>query len=193
MRGSPWTETDDAVLRKWHGLGYCDREIANKMGRDKSTVGNKRRELLLGAVRCPGGAQPGAFGRKDFHAWTPDDTAKLRELHKKLMTDAEIAAVTGWKRNTIADRRKKLGLPSHYKRCKDQRAAQNIGKQYRRGNGKPGVHIDRKPYTGPPPMGCKYPHGEGESLKWCNAERQPGRPYCQHHMGICYLRASAAQ
>lgn len=228
---TPWTDTDDQILRKWHGQDLSDRDIAMKMGRNHSTVSNMRRELGLpvnkkrvATVKIPRPhckRQPTLNEVKKTTEWYRDgfsiktiglklkcgyqmvsdiiNTLGLRRTplqgnknpHKALIihlfqskfgTCAKIAAEvqrrtgdTTITKNSVIGVLNRAGLQSR------QVKHGKVAKFFTRASGKSTVVFQRDPYRGEAPTGCRYPEGEGASLKWCNAERRQGSPYCHPH------------
>jgi hypothetical protein len=107
------------------------------------------------------------------------DVIRLRKSH---LTVDEIAAKLSVSRNVVMGILWRAGL-SHA----------GLGRRGMTGKRKGRIHgnvvihsIPRDPYRGEAPTGCRYPHGEGADLKWCNAERRQGSPYCPDHHALCH-------
>jgi hypothetical protein len=80
----PWTEADDAHLRRFHAEGWKDGDIAYIVGREVGAI--RRRRWRLG---LPGMGKPGpAPGFK----MSPEASAKLSERNRRSWQDPEYRA-----------------------------------------------------------------------------------------------------
>lgn len=92
---------DTEKLRRLHGQGLTDKQIAEHFGVNQKTIGNWRRSIGLptnGRLTIP-----------------QLDTEKVRQLYEQGQSDDSIARICGCSHQTVHNWRKREGLPPNFK------------------------------------------------------------------------------
>ena len=90
---------DETEIRRLHGMGLLDSEIAKMQGVSAHTIHDRRKKL---------GLKPN-FVQTFVYDWD-----KAKRLHAEGKTDGQIAAELGCSRTSVTDWRKREGLLSNY-------------------------------------------------------------------------------
>lgn len=88
MAARPWTQADDAELRRLHGEGKSLHHIAGEMGRGKGTISRKAKDLGLPWDRTDTAAATSAK--------VADAKSRRAQLQLGLLEDAERLRVQLW-------------------------------------------------------------------------------------------------
>lgn len=217
-----WTETDDQILRKLHKEGKTDKAISEHLGRSVGGVEHRRWEMKLTAnparIAKKFTAAELSVIRQQCREGSPITTIAKRFGYPQDTVSAAVRDIIEARkanRETLNDRiislRKKTNLS-----CGEIAAKLHIGRNqvigvlHRAGISGPGYYkpkpgkfapkakanqptVTRDPYRGEAPTGCRYPHGEGAGLTWCNEQRREGSPYCPDHHLLTHVQRPALE
>lgn len=160
-----FTAAELSEVRQQYRNGSTTAAIAKRLGCSKETV----RIAVLDISQS----------RQAERQTVNERIISLRTVEK--LTAGQIAAKLHISRNAVIGvlHRNGIAAPGYY--------------QPKQRNGLPGNRakpntptVTRDPYKGEWPKGCQYPSGEGASLKWCDAPKEPGKPYCGYHGQVCH-------
>lgn len=114
MTRRPWTEADDAHLRKFYAEGKIDRDLAYILSRSHSAIARRRRALGLKATGTAG-FKKGEFkhsteakakiGAATLQRWQTDENYRATTM-EKLQAGRKASQYKGWKIPTDPDARK---------------------------------------------------------------------------------------
>lgn len=154
--------------------------------------------------------------------WTEDKVAKLREIWAAGATSGAIAAAIGMSKNAVVGKAHRLGLPGRPSPIKQGGPAKQIARAPAQTlPALPTVAAVKAPAanmpataprkaaqpaqpapTPPAPIRhaqpgepCCWPIGDPgrPDFRFCGEAARPGRPYCQAHVDIAYVRTSTQQ
>jgi GcrA cell cycle regulator len=110
----------------------------------------------------------------DANTWTPDRIEQLTLLWDEGVTTAEIGRRIGVTKNAVIGKVHRLGL------------VPRVITQ------KPPPRRNVFEFTGPV---CMWPHGHpsDDDFHFCGARPMPGKPYCEDHAAIAYLKPKEPQ
>jgi GcrA cell cycle regulator len=137
--------------------------------------------------------------------WTEEAIAKLRTLWAEGLSTAEIGRRLNISKNAVVGKAHRLNLPprpSPIRRTEGQSAARPSAPKRAQGPTLPPLSasigspvptlraIMPAPKSAPRATPCCWPIGEPgkPSFHFCNAPASVGKPYCEEHAGIAYVR-----
>jgi GcrA cell cycle regulator len=150
-----------------------------------------------------GRKQPNGFTTQ----WTAEKVEQLKKLWGDGATGAQISEILGFSRGGILGKIKRLCLPTrkhHANQTYPKRKRPSRPKQPK--PARPRRAVKAAASSPPPPVvqpplpsldislmdlrvgQCRYPYGEGESIRFCGNKQRHGSSYCSGHHKICNTR-----
>lgn len=132
------------------------------------------------------------------NTWPSKDDDRLRALWGGGLSTAKIAVALGKSKNAVVGRAHRLNLPSRPSPIKARLDGAPIIRTptppRMRKSVSPVIHGPRVLTGTMKPQPCCWPIGEPgkRSFHFCNAASVPGKPYCDLHCAIAYVRAEKA-
>ena len=170
MSAADWTDATIAQLRVLWAKGLSTAEIGQRLAVSKNAIVGKAHRLELTARPSPIRAKNPAVPRKPSG---PMPVPKLADI----MPMPSLAAATP------TEDKPSQRAPAAPKPLSPPRAP--AAKPVPRQKSEPPVLTGRT-------SACRWPIGEPgtQGFRFCGATSLPGRPYCEEHAGIAYVRPS---